>query len=211
MRSGPRAAKRRAEVTTGRRRIAIRPRCPQAQHEVEVFEQRPVAESAELLEALPAHELRLVAEREKAPARAQARDALAEAIDPAPAVEADLEGAADGAGGDRLADELHAALGKRRVGVQEEQDVLGLPARLTRGRRAAIQLPAAPAGAGDDAGAHLPGDLDGAIPAAAIGDDDVVGLRQRRSERRADRALLVERGNDDRDARARADHGSGGC
>ena len=55
---------------------------------------------------------------------------------------------------------------------------------------AAIQLQAAPAGSGNDARACLEGDLDGAIPAAAIGYDDLVGLRERCSERHADRAFL---------------------
>ena len=65
VRTTPRSTKRRAEVVTGARRAPTPPGAPQAAGEVEVLEDRPVAEAAEALEGLAGHELRLVAQRQR--------------------------------------------------------------------------------------------------------------------------------------------------
>ena len=175
---------------------------PQPEDEIEVLEDRPVAESAETLVEIAAHEESLVAERHAEAARPPADQPAADPQQRSLGCEAEGERAAGGASVDGLANEHPSLCRESDVDVLEEENLAG------RTGRAAGELSPATGRADDDTSASLGRQLRRSVSAATIRDHQLVGELEQLSDRTAERDLFVENRNHHRQARI---HAGSGC
>lgn len=165
VRKVPRTRNRREEDTDRRPGEDHHSRNPaEPQREVEVFEDRPVGESADAREQIAPHELRLVAERDEESSRSPVHQPFAQSEQRRGRLEAQRERAARRSNVDGRADRLAGPRRETNVRMQEEEDVPG------GGGGAALELSPTPRRALDDPGSRRAGERDRVVR-SAVGDD----------------------------------------
>ena len=168
-------------------------------NEIKVFQNRPVAESAERREQTRSNELSLVSERRAEDLRSQIDELFEESEDASSRIEGEEKSTGFRAVRHRVSNLFDRVLGELRVGVQEHQHIT------FHHCGAAVELSAPTGRARGRDGTACGGYVEGPVSTTAVADDDLVGNRERRVQTTLEGCFFVECWDDNCNSQGGAD------